>query len=805
MMIFTMIAGFVRRSAARLICLLGLAATMQLTTARAEKMTVWNSPVAESGSCYGDGFFHIAVDVTCVELKDTVTSVFLTVRQRSDYPGYNFSFGSTSCLRVGDRCFPIVRAEGVELDKPRQTEKDGRLDVVLHFKPLPRDTKVFDFIEGDAEGAFRICGIRPVEERHKMLFPSYWRNEQTGDWEIAFLKDCAIYDCKVWDMKADVDPRTGGADITLKRDGKEVKMIVGKNKKGKRTIEIDGQKALYAMITDRFLPDYPVRDTRTDFVDTDYRVDTATVVGWIKDMPAHYRSDRFFSFGTNDIFLGKQIHYDAELDSMGRFTIRIPLVNSSEFFCDWKRCFIRTMLEPGKTYFLLYDFKEGRRLWMGEDVRLQNELFRFPLDWNVIEMDRGADFDAYIETTDSLLKAQYAAIDDLCRQHPMLSTRFNLYRKDNATWQQAFQFGQARFCTEDFRLPENARKYAYDHFWAKMPKPYTLHRELSSFWRDFIDDASTDHKVLGSFNLLDHIEEIAVSQEEAEKLRIWKERTDEMEENLEAAPNEEEKRLVETAFNEKYGKEMEWLVQLAHSPRVLKMMQENLFIPQLKASMDCLDSLGADPFIKCVWAVRMAENTMEQNHTALSPQMMDALRSWVSNADQWERLQRKNDYYVALSNRQLDKLILNTGKDVVGMTEGEEILKELLEPYKGKVVLIDVWGTWCAPCREALSHSQEEYARLAEYDIQYVYFANNSPTESWENVIKEYNVTGPNVTHFNLLPTQQSAIERYLQINSFPTYKIVDRQGHVLDIKVDARNLEALEELVRTVGGISMQ
>ena len=139
------------------------------------------------------------------------------------------------------------------------------------------------------------------------------------------------------------------------------------------------------------------------------------------------------------------------------------------------------------------------------------------------------------------------------------------------------------------------------------------------------------------------------------------------------------------------------------------------------------------------------------------------------------------------------------------MTEGEEILKKLLEPYKGKVVLIDVWGTWCAPCREALSHSQEEYARLAEYDIQYVYFANNSPTESWENVIKEYDVTGPNVTHFNLPSTQQSAIERYLQINSFPTYKIVDRQGHVLDIKVDARNLDALEELVRTVGGLSMQ
>ena len=78
-----------------------------------------------------------------------------------------------------------------------------------------------------------------------------------------------------------------------------------------------------------------------------------------------------------------------------------------------------------------------------------------------------------------------------------------------------------------------------------------------------------------------------------------------------------------------------------------------------------------------------------------------------------------------------------------------------------------------------------------------VYFANNSPKDSWENIIKEYNVTGPNVAHFNLPQEQQAAIERYLKVNSYPTYKLVDPQGNVLDMKVDARNLKALEEVVK--------
>ena len=110
-----------------------------------------------------------------------------------------------------------------------------------------------------------------------------------------------------------------------------------------------------------------------------------------------------------------------------------------------------------------------------------------------------------------------------------------------------------------------------------------------------------------------------------------------------------------------------------------------------------------------------------------------------------------------------------------------------------------MWGTWCGPCKEALSHSTEEYARLKDYDIEFLYLANNSPMESWENVIKEYNVSGDNVTHYNLPREQQSAIESYLGINAFPTYKLFDREGNLLDIKVDARNLDYLESLLQSM------
>ena len=148
-----------------------------------------------------------------------------------------------------------------------------------------------------------------------------------------------------------------------------IRVIVGKDKKGKRTIQIGDRKASYSMITSRFMPDYPQKDTRTDFVDTDYKADTVTVVGWIKDMPDKYKGEKTFEFGYNNLFTGDQESVYADLDEQGRFKVSFPLLNSTEFFCDWSRCFMRTMLEPGKTYFLLYDFKEGRRYFMGDDCR----------------------------------------------------------------------------------------------------------------------------------------------------------------------------------------------------------------------------------------------------------------------------------------------------------------------------------------------------------------------------------------------------------------------------------------------------
>lgn len=85
--------------------------------------------------------------------------------------------------------------------------------------------------------------------------------------------------------------------------------------------------------------------------------------------------------------------------------------------------------------------------------------------------------------------------------------------------------------------------------------------------------------------------------------------------------------------------------------------------------------------------------------------------------------------------------------------------------------------------------------------IVYIYLANNSAQNTWRNLIEEYNVKGDNVLHYNLPADQQKEIEKTLKVNAFPSYRLVDRDGSVLDIPIDPSTYGSLESLLNRLSG----
>ena len=92
-----------------------------------------------------------------VILADTATTIHFTMEYQQ---GQNFRFVNTCYLMDEDGTrYPLHAVEGIKLDSWVSVPESGSVDFTMHFAPMPKRTKVFDFIEGDVNGAFVLLGI----------------------------------------------------------------------------------------------------------------------------------------------------------------------------------------------------------------------------------------------------------------------------------------------------------------------------------------------------------------------------------------------------------------------------------------------------------------------------------------------------------------------------------------------------------------------------------------------------------------------------------------------------------------------
>ena len=172
--------------------------------------------------------------------------------------------------------------------------------------------------------------------------------------------------------------------------------------------------------------------------------------------------------------------------------------------------------------------------------------------------------------------------------------------------------------------------------------------------------------------------------------------------------------------------------------------------------------------------------------------------SIVSDKPCQNALHQQNEKYLALENVDLASLGNDVSpEELAGMSDGEQILRKITEPYRGKIVYIDVWGSWCHPCLENLQHAGELKEALKDYDIVYLYLASGTTDSAWKGVIKEYNLAGPNCVHYNLPANQQNLVEQYLKVSGYPTYRLLNRNGALLDVSCHPGNLPALIETLK--------
>lgn len=221
---------------------------------------------------------------------------------------------------------------------------------------------------------------------------------------------------------------------------------------------------------------------------------------------------------------------------------------------------------------------------------------------------------------------------------------------------------------------------------------------------------------------------------------------------------------------------------LRYALRYADALQELLqyqFSALFRAVNDDYPAQGGAAFYQFVKAA-VPDPTLRE--VVLAVQLQKALtfkslgEEFFENWADYERLFPKSPYRAFLAGRVECLRWMRPGATVPDFTLRDTTGRAVsLADFRGKIVLLDFWGSWCGPCRAEMPFAKTVKQHFKNRpDVVFLYVANDKP-DAWRRGIRTLGIEGVHV-----LGTPD--VEKQYDISAWPTYLLLGRRGELLNL-----------------------
>ena len=150
---------------------------------------------------------------------------------------------------------------------------------------------------------------------------------------------------------------------------------------------------------------------------------------------------------------------------------------------------------------------------------------------------------------------------------------------------------------------------------------------------------------------------------------------------------------------------------------------------------------------------------------------------------------------ISCSNAQKTNFSKEALQENIITLEGTSVgFQEVLNQYKGKTVVLEVWASWCGDCVKAMPKMKELQANNP--DVSYVFISMDKTADKWKAGIEKHQLKGD---HFLAIDGMKGVFGKAIDLDWIPRYIIIDKNGKIVLYRAIETDFEKINTTLKSL------